>query len=322
MAHFLITGGAGFVGSHLATLLLSEGHRLTLVDDLSTGRSSNVERLLAGDNCRLVNGRVSDVLENDAHLLDDVDAIYHLAASVGVRLVVNDPMAMLRNNLNQAEAVLEAAADRNILTLITSSSEVYGKNPNVPLAESHDLLFGPTTAPRWSYALAKALDEHMALALHKHRDLPVVIVRLFNTIGPRQVGNYGMVVPRFVAAAVAGEPLEIHGDGKQSRAFCDVRDVVRALATLMGRSESIGQVFNVGSSEECTVEQLADLVIDVAGSGSKNFVPYEQVFGKTFEDMRRRIPDLTKIETAIGFKRAYSLRDTVTDLVDAARRQA
>lgn len=320
----LITGGAGFIGSHLAERLCAAGRRVILVDDLSTGRRSNVAHLLDAPHslCTLVEAKAGDAV-NDPALMRGVSEIYHLAAAVGVKLVVDDPTGMIRNNIEETIRVLEAATAVGAAVLITSSSEVYGKCPTLPLREDMELVYGPTTASRWSYALTKALDEHLAIDYARRRGLRAVIVRLFNTIGPRQIGRYGMVVPRFVARAVANEPLEIYGDGQQTRAFCDARDVVRALTELVAHPEAHGQVFNVGSDREITINTLADIVLRAAGStAGKKLIPYEAVYGEGFEDPPHRLPDVGKIRGMIGFQPRYTLEETVAELVALHRAQA
>lgn len=315
----IITGGAGFIGSHLAELLKSLGRQVILIDNLSTGRRSNVQALL-DDRCRLVEGSVTELLGADSDLLDGVDQVYHLAGSVGVRLVVEEPIAVIRNNIDESEAVLEAAAAHGTSVLIASSSEVYGKSTQVPFKETHDIITGPTTSPRWCYALSKAIDEHLALAFHRKRGLRVVIARFFNAIGPRQVGQYGMVVPRFVQWAVAGEDLEIHNDGRQTRTFCDVRDTARACVSLLDNPAHHGQVFNIGSDREMSIDELADRVIELAGSkAGKRYVPYAQTYDRDFEDTLRRVPDISKLDRAIGFEPRYSLDDTLRELIDLAQ---
>lgn len=317
----LITGGAGFIGSHLAERLHQAGHRLVLIDNLSTGRRSNVAHLL-GDRCQLIEAHASDAVRDRA-LMADVGRIYHLAAAVGVKLVVDDPAGMIRNNIDETEAVLRAAVDANAAVLITSSSEVYGKCPVLPLQEDMELVYGPTTASRWAYGLTKALDEHLALDMARRQGLRAVVVRLFNTIGPRQVGRYGMVVPRFVQQATAGRDLTIYGDGSQTRAFCDVRDVVTALHQLLDTPAAFGRVFNVGSTQTISIEELAQQVISrVAAQGgpsvSYQFVPYEAVYGEGFEDPAHRLPDISRLRETIDFQPRYTLADTLGELVQYA----
>lgn len=314
----LITGGAGFIGSHLAERLKGQGRRLVLVDNLTTGRRSNVQHLL-DDRCTLVEASAGDAVR-DADLMRGVTEIYHLAAAVGVKLVVDDPTGMIRNNIEETIRVLEAAAELGATVLITSSSEVYGKCPTLPLREDMELVYGPTTASRWSYALTKALDEHLAIDYARRRGLKTAIVRLFNTIGPRQVGRYGMVVPRFVTRALANEPLEIYGDGTQTRAFCDARDVVRALVDLMAKRECHGAVFNVGSDIEITINDLADRVIALTGStAGKRTISYEAVYGEGFEDPAHRLPDVSKLREAVGFQPRLTLDDTLRDVIASIR---
>ncbi len=317
----LITGGAGFIGSHLAERLHAAGHRLTVVDNLSTGRRANLEHLL-GERCELIEAGVSDAIRDRPDLLDGCDTVYHLAAAVGVRLIVDDPAGMVRANVGETVALLDAATRVGAVTLIASSSEVYGKCPVLPLREDMDLVYGPTTASRWSYGLTKAIDEHLALDYARQHGLRTVVVRLFNTIGPRQVGRYGMVVPRFVRWALAGEPLEVHGDGGQSRTFCDVRDVVRAMQALVETPDCHGQVFNVGGHRQVTIDELADRVLALTGSAAgKRYVPYEAVYGPSFEDTPHRLPDITRLQRAINFRPEYSLDQTLRDVIDHERRQ-
>ncbi|MCE9591445.1 MAG: NAD-dependent epimerase/dehydratase family protein [Planctomycetes bacterium] len=317
----LITGGAGFIGSHLAQLLASQGQRLLIIDDLSTGRTANLTALPAG-SATFIHARLSDALTRQPSLLDGVREVYHLAATVGVGRVIDDPAAMIRNNIHETASLLDACDGRGVTLLLASSSEVYGPSEAMPLSEEAQLLFGPTTSPRWSYGMTKALDEHLALAHHARGGLRAVVARLFNTIGPRQVGQYGMVVPRFVRAAVEGRDIEVHGDGQQTRSFCDVRDVTAAMTALVGGARCHGKVFNVGSDDEITIDELADRVIALAASPSrKRHVPYEQVYGPAFEDPRRRVPDLSRIRRAIGYSPRHTLSDTLTELVALARRE-
>ena len=325
----VITGGAGFIGSHLAERLSARGHRLTLVDDFSTGSADNVAHLL-GENVRLVEGRASTALSSGA--VDLAGArVFHLAASVGVQLVVDSPAAMMHNNLGETAAVLSACSAHGCRVLVASSSEVYGLCPEVPLHETTPLVFGPTTASRWSYGLAKALDEHLALDLGRAGRLEPVVVRLFNTIGPRQIGRYGMVVPRFVAAAAAEQPLQIFGDGRQTRTFCDVRDVVAALDGLMNADAAVGEVFNVGGGDEITIEQLADRVLAAwaarsgegggggGGSGGrKAFVSYDDIYGPGFEDPPQRRPSTDKLRALLGWSPQIPLDQTLRELFEAS----
>lgn len=319
----LITGGAGFIGSHLSELLLDQGHAVTVVDNFSTGRREN-PRLVASsaarrDRYRVIEGHASEVVPSlDAR---DFDCVYHLAAAVGVRLVVEKPIHTIETNITEASAVLRFAASRSLPILVASTSEVYGKGVRVPMREDDDVLYGSTAYSRWCYACSKAIDEYLALAYHREHGLPAVIVRFFNTVGPRQIGDYGMVLPRFVQAALAGVDLEVHGDGTQSRCFCDVRDVVSALPTLLARPACRGRVFNLGREEPIAIADLARLVISTLGSRSGiRMIPYEQAFAVGFDDLMVRQPDLTRIREAIGFTPRISLEQTIRDIADEQRR--
>lgn len=314
----LITGGAGFIGSHLVERLKQLGRSIVLVDDLSTGRRENIASLL-GPDCQLIEGRAGDVLREPA-VLAGVGEIYHLAAAVGVKLVVEQPAMMVRNNIDETHAVLEAARRAGAAVLIASSSEVYGKCPTLPLREDMELVYGPTTASRWSYGLTKAIDEHLALDYHRRYGVAVIVTRLFNTIGPRQVGRYGMVVPRFVSSAVGNEPIQVYGDGQQTRAFSDARDIVLAMTELLGRPACHGQVYNLGSDRQITIRQLAEQVIALTGStAGVRTVSYEAVYGPDFEDPPQRLPDLTRVRNAIGYKPQYTLEQTLTELIEHER---
>ena len=308
----LITGGAGFIGSHLAELLTRQGRHVTVVDNLSTGRRSNLENLDPA-LLRFVEADVAQALPT----LDpgDYDEIYHLAAAVGVRLVIERPVYTIRTNVFDTIAVLDFAVRANLPVLIASTSEVYGKSTRTPFREDDDVVYGPTIYSRWSYACSKAIDEYLALAYSRQRALPVVIGRFFNTIGPRQVGRYGMVVPRFVEAALKGLPLEVHGDGRQSRCFCDVRDVVTALPRLLERPECHGRVFNIGHDESIEIRALAESICAILGSSSPVcFVPYAEAFGEGFDDLRHRQPDLSRLRSAIGFQPTIPMSQTILDL--------
>lgn len=316
----IITGGAGFIGSHLATLLKSQGVELILVDNLSTGRRENIAGLL-DDRCRFIHADACEALADDG-LWAGVGQVYHLAAAVGVQRVLDDPAAMVHNNVEQTAGVLQAAKRAGASVLIASSSEVYGKCPVLPLREDMELVYGPTTASRWAYGLTKAIDEHLAIDMNRRDGLRVVITRLFNTIGPRQVGHYGMVVPRFVERAVAGETIEVYGDGTQTRAFCDVRDVTRAMTELMAKDDCFGRVFNLGSDQRITINELADRIIALAGGDAdKRLVSYEEAFGPDFEDPAHRLPDTTRIREAINFKPRIGLDQTLTELIELRREQ-
>jgi UDP-glucose 4-epimerase len=320
--HAFITGGAGFIGSHLSERLLSEGWEVTILDDLSTGSNSNINHLKRHRLFRYVINTVMDraVL---AELVDDCDIVFHLAAAVGVQLIVHSPVRTMHTNIRGTELVLEAAAKKRKKVVITSTSEVYGKSTRIPFREDDDLLIGPPTYGRWSYACSKAIDEFLALSYHRERALPVVIARLFNTVGPRQIGTYGMVLPRFVSAALAGQPIEIYGDGTQSRCFGWVGDVVSALFQLSTCDRAVGKLFNIGSDEEVTINELSDLVRDVTGSHSPVVhLSYKEVYGEEFQDMARRVPDLSRIRGLLGYAPSKSLREiieTVADHLDNTR---
>jgi UDP-glucose 4-epimerase len=309
---FLITGGAGFIGSHLAERLLGRGDRVVLLDNLSTGSMDNIRHLKSFDGMEYHLDNI-DNRQLVAELVDDADAVIHLAAAVGVKLIVESPVRTIETNVNGTQRILEAACKKRKLVLTASTSEVYGKNTNVPFHEDADLVLGPTTKGRWSYAASKALDEFLALSYWKEKQLPVIVVRLFNTVGPRQTGRYGMVLPNFVKSALDNTPISIYGDGKQSRCFCDVRDTVESLVRLIDTEKSIGEVINVGNTEEVSIEQLAQLVKQRTGSKSAiEFVPYDQAYEPGFEDMMRRVPCVDKLEALTGFRP----RTPLTEIID------
>lgn len=318
--HVLVTGGAGFIGSHLVDLLLEQGRHVTVIDDLSTGRRENLPGGGKGhDRLRFIEADLADALP--ALGPDErFDEIYHLAAAVGVRLIIEQPVRSIETNVVTTAAVLTFALTHGprpgvpAPILIASSSEVYGKSAKCPFSEDDDVVYGPTTKTRWSYACSKALDEYLALAHHREHGLPAVVARFFNTVGPRQVGSYGMVLPNFVSAALDGRDLEVHGDGRQTRCFCDVRDVVRALPALLAGGME-GRVFNIGSDRVISIADLADLVIRTLGSTSRvRTVPYEQAYAEGFEDLRQRQPDLSRIRAAIGFQPRIPLEQTILDI--------
>ena len=314
----LVTGGAGFIGSHLVERLVARGDGVTVVDNLSTGCRDNLRAV--EDRVELIEASVSDglpALGGDRGF----DEVYHLAAAVGVELVLADPIGSIRTNIRETDAVLEfSRAGGNIPTLIASSSEVYGKPGASVFSEDDDLLLGPTTVTRWSYAHTKAIDEHLALAYHRQHGLGAVVCRFFNTVGPRQVGHYGMVVPRFVGAALENRPLRVFGDGSQSRCFCDGRDVASVLPDLLGNAACHGRVFNVGSDHPTPIGELAELVIETLGSDSGvELVPYDDAYPSGFEDLRHRKPDLARIREAVGFEPVYSLEQTIRDLGEQIR---
>jgi UDP-glucose 4-epimerase len=311
----LITGGAGFIGSHLADELLRRGHRVHILDDLSTGAVDNI-RHLKGDPSFEYTIDSCHSAPMIAELVDSADVIYHLAAAVGVELIVESPVRTIENNVHTTEVVLGAASKKRKPVFVASTSEVYGKSTDLPFREDGDLLLGPTFKGRWSYACSKAIDEFLALAYWKERRLPTVVGRLFNTVGPRQTGRYGMVVPNFVEQALAGESLTVFGDGTQSRCFCHVHDVVRALAELMERDDLYGEVFNIGSEAEITIRGLAARVRELVGSEAAiEYVPYDEAYEQGFEDMHRRVPDITKIRKALGWEPTKSLDDIVLDVM-------
>jgi UDP-glucose 4-epimerase len=311
----LITGGAGFIGSHFSERLLAAGAQVTVLDDMSTGRLSNIEHLIGRPGYSHRTGSVRDSVLVEG-LVDECDLVVHLAAAVGVRLIVERPVHTIETNVHGTEVVLNAVARQGKKVLITSTSEVYGKSAKVPFSEADDLVLGPTLHSRWAYACSKALDEWLALAYSRERGVPVVIVRLFNTVGPRQTGQYGMVLPTFVRQALAGEPITVFGSGDQSRCFGHVRDAVEAMFRLLATPEALGQVFNIGATEEVSMWKLAELVRDMAGSRSEIVqVPYSEAYPKGFEDMARRIPDVSKLERTIGFRPRTPLREIVADVL-------
>ena len=303
----LITGGAGFIGSHLAERLVREGSRVIVVDNLSTGTLNNISALQGKSGFEFVKGNIGNA-KLIRSLVSRCDAIFHLAAAVGVQLIADDPVRTIETNISGTQVVLEAANKFGKKILLASSSEVYGKNESVPFREEDDIVLGSTSMPRWAYACSKAVDEFLGFAFHQEYGLGVVIGRFFNTIGPRQTGRYGMVVPRFVQSALRNEPVKIYGTGKQTRCFCCVEDVVEAIIRLMNCDDATGKAFNIGSDEEITIEALADKIIAITGSSSKKeFVPYEIAYGRPIEDMMRRVPCIDRIKKAIGWQPKTSL---------------
>ena len=312
---FLITGGAGFIGSHLAERLIADGHSVTVLDDLSTGRMENLAKVQESLNFQLVRDSVENSLTVN-RLVAACDAVFHLAAAVGVQLVLDEPVRTIRTTIHGTEVVLEAANRYDRPVLITSSSEVYGKGARVPFAEDDDVVMGPTSTTRYCYAYCKGIDEFMGLSYFKQYKLPVTIVRLFNTVGPRQVGRYGMVLPRFVSAALKNEPLKVTGDGSQTRCFCHVADVVEALMKLMDTPTAAGRVFNLGGDEEISINDLALRVIDVAGSKSSiEHITYKEAYGHNFEDMARRVPQLERVKREIGFAPRHKLDEIIRSVI-------
>ena len=309
--HALITGGAGFIGSHLVERLLADGARVTVIDDLSTGSLDNLKSAQANPRFRFIQAKVSECAEL-TKLVAGSAQIFHLAAAVGVELVVRSPVRVIETNLHETEVLLKAATAHRTPVLLASTSEVYGKSTKYVFSEEDDLLIGPPTHARWSYACSKLMDEFLALAYAKEQALPVVIARFFNTVGPRQTGRYGMVLPRFITAAQRGEPLRVYGDGSQSRCFCYVQDTVEALVRLTCCSTATNQIFNIGSTEEISIAALAELVIKTLGSRSSvQLVPYNEAYEPGFEDMRRRKPSVEKLEKLTGFKPGTSLREII-----------
>lgn len=309
----LVTGGAGFIGSHLVERLLDRGDSVVVVDNLSTGLRANLPD--GHERLRFVEADLRHWLQCEAERVEPFDEIYHMAAAVGVELVIADPIGSIETNTEQTSALLRYASGPHAgqpAVLVASSSEVYGKSERVPFHEDDDVVYGPTTATRWSYACSKALDEYLALAHHRTHGLGVVVARLFNTVGPRQVGRYGMVLPRFVAAALSGEPLQVFGDGRQVRCFCDVRDVSRALVALAGTPAAHGRIYNVGSESAVSILELARMVVEVLRSASNiDLVPYDKAYGPGFEDLRRRVPHLGRLRQAIDFEPEHDLLDTI-----------
>ena len=313
----LITGGAGFIGSHLAERLLRDGQEVTVVDNLSTGSLKNIEGFGTKPKFNFVEGDICDA-ELMEQLMERCDAVFHLAAAVGVKLIADRPVHTIETNIGGTEVVLETANKFGKKILIASSSEVYGKNEMVPFREDDDIVLGSTRMSRWSYACSKAIDEFLGLAFYQQYGLGVVIGRFFNTIGPRQTGQYGMVVPRFIQRALRGEPLSIYGTGRQKRCFCYVQDLVDAVIGLMNCEEAAGKVYNIGSTEEIAIEELADKIIEMTGSKSKKeFISYEKAYGRPIEDMMRRVPGLERIKETIGWEPKTNLSETLQIIIES-----
>ena len=314
-----ITGGAGFIGSHLADALLAAGHQVSVLDDLSTGQMSNIDPLVGR---RGFDYKIGSVIDEPlvVEMVDRSDVTVHLAAAVGVRLIVEQPVHTIETNVHGTEVVLGAVGRKKKKVVIASTSEVYGKSGKVPFAEDDDLTMGATVNSRWAYACSKALDEWLALAYWREKNVPVVIARLFNTVGPRQTGRYGMVLPNFAGQAVRGEPITVYGSGEQSRCFAHVKDVVAALIKLIGTPQAVGQVYNIGSDREVTINKLAEMVRSAAGSKSEiRHVPYAEAYAEGFEDMQRRIPDVRKLERTIGMRPGTPLEAIIADVVAEQR---
>ncbi len=319
---YLITGGAGFIGSHLAEELLRRGHEVFAVDDLSTGSINNIRHLKTHDRFHYV----IDTCANHqlmAELVDGADVVYHLAAAVGVKLIVESPVRTIETNIQLTEIVLNLCNKKKRPAFVASTSEVYGKSNDLPFREDGDLVMGATTKGRWSYACSKAIDEFLAIAYFKEKKLPTVVARLFNTVGPRQTGQYGMVVPNFVKQALAGKPITVYGDGKQSRCFTHVSDVVRALIALMDHEPAYGQVYNIGNNNEISIGDLAKQVREMCNSKSEIvYIPYEKAYEQGFEDMPRRVPDLSKIAGAVAWKPSIALPQILGDVIEYHKRTA
>ena len=317
----LVTGGAGFIGSHLSDALLAQGHDVLILDNLSTGSIDNIAHLKGRHGFEYF----IDTVNNEgllAELIDRSDVVFHFAAAVGVKLIVEQPVYTIETNVHGTEVVLKHANKKKKLVVLASTSEVYGKSNDVPFREDSDLVLGPTPKHRWAYACSKAIDEFLALAYWKERKLPVIIVRFFNTVGPRQTGQYGMVIPNFVRQALAGETITVFGDGKQSRAFTHVADVVAALLKLVAEPKAIGQVINIGNMQEVTITQLAERVRDLSGSTSViKHIPYDEAYESGFEDMPRRVPDLSRVKGLIGYEPKHDLDDILVQVIDDFRRK-
>jgi UDP-glucose 4-epimerase len=318
---YLITGGAGFIGSHLSEALLNRGEEVFVLDDLSTGSVENIRHLKSNNSFHYV----FDSIMNKhllAELVDESDVIFHLAAAVGVRLIVESPVRTIETNVHGTQNVLDAASKKKKLVFTASTSEVYGKSDKVPFREDADLVLGPTSKGRWSYAASKALDEFLALSFWKEKKLPVIVARFFNTVGPRQTGRYGMVLPNFVRQALASEPITVYGTGRQSRCFCDVRDCVQAVVRLIGNDQAVGEVVNIGSTEEVSIEDLAHLVKQRTKSNSPiTHIPYDQAYEPGFEDMPRRVPALEKLEELTGFRPVTPLVEIVDRVIAHCRKR-
>lgn len=319
-ARALVTGGAGFIGSHLVEKLLEKGYRVQVIDDLSTGSRENISHLEGNSRFELT---IDTILNPDImqKLVASCDIVFHLAAAVGVEYVIQNQLKSLEINIRGSEILFEQAGKAGKKVVLFSTSEVYGKSDMVPFSEGADSILGPTTLKRWSYAVTKALDEILALAYHKERGVPVVIVRVFNTCGPRQTGRYGMVLPRFVKQALSGEPLTVFGDGEQRRCFASVFDVVDGIMKLVECDRAVGEIFNVGNNKETSIRELAARVKELTGSESPiEFVDYEQAYGEGFEDMRRRVPDLRKIGEFVGYEPLTDLDGIIKSVIDFARK--
>ena len=316
---YLITGGAGFIGGHLVESLLADGHEVIVIDDFSTGSPDNLHKVADNPKLDLVEGNILELPELE-YLITRSDMVFHLAAAVGVELVVHDPVRTITTNVHGTEKVLKGAVRHNTKLLIASTSEVYGKSDKKSFSETDDLLIGPSTHCRWSYACSKLLDEFFAMAYYRSSQLPIIVARFFNTVGPRQTGRYGMVLPRFVTKALKNEDLQVYGDGEQSRCFCHVLDTVRALRLLADNQQAVGQVFNIGTRRQTTINNLAEMVIERLGSKSGiERIPYEKAYEAGFEDMLRRLPDTSKLTGLTGWEAQRSLENIIDDVADFYR---
>ena len=317
----LITGGAGFIGSHLAEALLKRGDQVYVIDDLSTGRLENIQHLLKNPNFGIAVETILNETVMD-RLVSECDMIYHLAAAVGVELIVSKPVSVIETNILGSEVVLKLANRYMKKVLITSTSEIYGKSDKVPFSEEDDRVLGPTTKNRWSYSSSKAIDEFLSLAYHKEKNLQVTIARLFNTVGPRQTGRYGMVIPRLVGQALKNEPITVFGDGEQVRCFTNALDVVQAFLKLADNEGAIGEIFNIGNNRSISIKDLAHLIKKMTGSKSEiTFIPYNEAYEEGFEDMRIRIPDISKIKKLTGWEPTTVLEETLTQVIDFMRKE-
>ena len=313
---YLLTGGAGFVGSNLTKIILDQGHSVVCIDNLRTGRKSNIENFLSNKNYRFIEGDVRDDKTME-RLVSDSDRVFHLAAAVGVKFVLDNPLETILTNTMGTEIVLAHASKYGKRIIIFSTSEVYGKNNKIPFKEEDDRIMGSTMKTRWSYATSKAMDEFLALAYHKEKELDVTIVRLFNTVGAGQLSEYGMVIPRLVKQALEGKNITVYGDGTQTRCFCNVKDVVKALYKLMETTDSKGDIFNIGTDERISIISLANMIIDMTHSKSKiEVIPYGKVLGDDFEDMLHRVPDISKIKKLIDFEPSIKIKDTVKEVIN------
>ena len=322
MAHCLVTGGAGFIGSHLVEQLLDQGHRVRILDDFSTGSAGNLDALVGNDRLEIRDGSITDpaLLER---VIEGIDMVYHLAAAVGVKLVAEDPVRTIHTNIYPTELLLRLASENETPFFLASTSEVYGKNPKETWCEEEDLHMGPTSRPRWAYGCSKAIDEFLALAYHRERNLPVVIGRFFNVVGPRQVGAYGMVIPRFVEQALGGGPVVVYDDGSQVRCFAHVREVVTCVLGLMNKPAAAGQVFNIGSDQPVSVLELAERVVQRVGLDAPiEHIAYSQAYGQDFEDIQRRVPEVAKLEATIGTKPVMTLDEILDDIIAWKRAEA